>query len=144
VGNAFALSTFPQAGRRANSGDHFFGPEGPFVVVSPQASLAVKDGVGSVQVLPDLDFGLDEMGAQRALGDLQLEPVEGHAIVVADAAFFLNAQDLAEIDALDGDEGVARTIGAQTSNRPVGRTQPIRFDSLDQRRRQFDRRRSSA
>jgi hypothetical protein len=63
--------------------------------------LPLKDGTGSVLASPDLDFGLDEKGAQRAFGDLQLAPVEGHAIAVAGAAFFLNALYRTEIDTRD-------------------------------------------
>jgi hypothetical protein len=53
VGNAFALSTFPQARRRADLGDVFvlpagLLPEGPLLVVSAKTSLAVKDRMAAV------------------------------------------------------------------------------------------------
>ena len=73
--------------------------------------MAVKDGVSSVGILADLDARLDEMGAQRALGNLQPERLEPHAIVVADVSIFLNAQDLGQIDAGDRDESAAFLFG---------------------------------
>ena len=90
--NASALSTFPQARRRADLGDAFFFPEGPFLVVAAQTALAVKDGVASVGILAHFHPRLDEMGAQRAFRDLQLEPVERNAIVVADQGDLLKSQ----------------------------------------------------
>ena len=108
MGKAFALSTFPQARRRADLGGQFLIGEVSFLVVAPEASLAVKDGVGSVGILADLDASLDEMGAQRALGNLQPERLEPHAIVVADVSIFLNAQDLGQFDAGDPTSLVAQ------------------------------------
>jgi len=95
-------------------------PEGPFVVVAAQAPLAVKDGAGSVLVSADLDLGLDQMGTQWAFRDLQLEPIETHAILGADAALFLNAENLVEIDARDGDEGAAFLLGLLQQPRESG------------------------
>jgi hypothetical protein len=86
VGEALALSTFPQAGRRADLGGHFLRGEGSFLIVAPQASLALEDGVGPVGILADFDARLAEIGAQRALRNLQFQPFEAHAIVVADVA----------------------------------------------------------
>ena len=93
----FALSTFPQAGRRADlSGFSHFGDRS-FLIVAAEASLAVEDRVGSVVVLADLDPRLDEVWAQRARRDLQLQAVERHTIVIADLPFFLNAKNLAKV-----------------------------------------------
>ena len=78
----------------------------------------MKDRVGSVVVLADLDPRLDEVRAQRARRDLQLQSVERHAIVVADLALFLNAKDLAEIDAGDRDESAALLFGLM-AKRPL-------------------------
>ncbi|MBI1981410.1 MAG: hypothetical protein HYS63_07660 [Methylocystis sp.] len=44
----------------------------------------MEDGVGSVGIATHLHPRLDELGAQRAFRNLQLEPVERHAIVVAE------------------------------------------------------------
>ena len=85
------------------SGFSNFG-DGSSLIVAAEASLAVEDRVGTVVVMADLDPRLDEVRAQRARRDLQLQPVERHAIVVADLTFFLNAKDLAKIDAGDRDE----------------------------------------
>jgi hypothetical protein len=64
-----------------------------------------------------LDPGSDEMRAHRALRDLQLQRPVGDAIVVADLALLLNAQDLVEIDARNGREGRAF---ARRLNREAG------------------------
>ena len=83
MGKALALSTFPQAGRRADLSGLFLSGADPHFVVTSQASWPMKDRMGSVMVLPDLDVRLDEMRAQRAGGDLEFQPVERHAIIVA-------------------------------------------------------------
>jgi hypothetical protein len=67
----------------------------------------VKDGVRAVGVDIDLDPRPDEMRAHRTLRDLQFQRPVGEAIVLADLALLLNAQDLVEIDARDGGEGRA-------------------------------------
>ena len=107
----FALSTFPQAGRRADSSGFAVVCDRSFLIVAAEASPAVEDRVGSVVVLANLDPRLDEVCAQRARRDLQLQPVERHAIVIADLTFFLNAKDLAKIDPRDRDEGRAFLFG---------------------------------
>ena len=66
-----ALSTVPQAARRADSSGRFCIFRGFFDrfthgVIAPKAPLAVKKRVGSVVILADFDARLDEMGAQRA------------------------------------------------------------------------------
>lgn len=63
--------------------------------------------MGSIVVLADPDSRLDEVRAQRARWDLQLQSVERHAIVITGLTFFLNAKYLAKIDRGDGDEGRA-------------------------------------
>ena len=67
VVKALALSTFPQAGRRADSGGPFCllfcFLDRPFLVVAAKASLTVEDGVAFVLIMPDLDGRLDEMRA---------------------------------------------------------------------------------
>ena len=75
VGNAAALSTFPQWRRRAElSGALDWDVLEPAVlVVAADASWPVKDGVGAVRVDVDLDPRLDEMGSHRTFGDLQLK-----------------------------------------------------------------------
>ena len=64
--------------------------------------------MGAVGIDVDLDPRLDEVRPQRAFRDLQLERPVGHAIVVADLALLLHAQDLVEVDARDRGEGRAR------------------------------------
>ncbi len=80
----------------------------------------MEDRIGAVVVLTDLDSGLDEMRPQRAFGDLQFQPVEGDAIVVADLALFLEAEDLGEIDAGDRDESHAFLLGLDGETRIMG------------------------
>ena len=84
-------------------------PEPAFLVVAADASWPVKDGVGAVGIDVHLDPRLDEMGAHRAFGDLQFQRAVGDAIVVADLALLLDAQDLVEVDAGNGREGRALT-----------------------------------
>jgi hypothetical protein len=105
--NAAALSTFPQARRRANSSGAssvIDRSELSFVVVAADAARSVKEGVGAVGIDMDLDPRLDEVRAHRALRDLQLQGPVGDAIVVSDLALLLNSQDLVEIDACNRDE----------------------------------------
>src|SRR5690348_15171191 len=77
----------------------------------------MKDGVGTVGIEVDLDPRAHEMRPHRALRDLQFQRPVGDAIVVSDLALLLNAQDLAEIDALNRDEGRAGRSGL---NREAG------------------------
>ena len=109
-GQRGALSTFPQACRRADLGGVFrvIGlPERSFLVVAADAARSMKDGVGAVGVDVDLDPRLDEMGPHRAFRDLELQRAVGDAIVMADLALLLDAQDLVEVDAGNGGEGRA-------------------------------------
>ena len=70
----------------------------------------MEDGEGSVEVLADLDLGLDEVRAQRAGRDLQAVAMEGHGVVVADPAGLLDAEDLAQLGCVDRNEGAARLL----------------------------------
>ena len=90
------------------------------LIVAAEAARPVEDGVGAVGVAAHFDPGLDEMRPQRALRDLQFEPVERHAIVVADLTLFLNAQNLGQIDAGNGDEGRAFLARADAKAGIVG------------------------
>jgi hypothetical protein len=94
--------------RRADlSGADFCGPA--FLVVATDASGSVKDGVRAIgiDVDVDLDPRLDEMRPHRAFGNLPFQRPIGDAIVVADLALLLDAQNLVEIDARDRREGRA-------------------------------------
>src|ERR1700679_1528511 len=77
------------------------------LVVASDAAGPMEEGVGAVGINVDLDPRLDEMRAHWAFGDLELERPVGDAIVLADLALLLDAQDLAEIDARDRREGRA-------------------------------------
>jgi hypothetical protein len=77
------------------------------LVVAADASGSVEEGVGAVGIDVDLDPRLDEMGPHRAFGDLQFQGSVGDAIVMADLALLLDAQDFVEIDARNGREGRA-------------------------------------
>ena len=77
------------------------------LVVASDAPRPVEDGVGAVGIDVDLDPRLDEMRAHWAFGDLELERPVGDAIVLADLALLLDAQDLVQIDARNGREGRA-------------------------------------
>ena len=72
------------------------------LVVASDAPRPVEDGVGAVGIDVDLDPRLDEMRAHWAFWDLELERPVGDAIVLADLALLLDAQDLVEIDARNG------------------------------------------
>ena len=62
----------------------------------------------AVGIEVDFDPRLDEMRAHRAFRDLQFQPPERHAVVVADLALLLDAEDVVEIDPGDRGEGGAR------------------------------------
>jgi hypothetical protein len=94
---------------------------GAFPVVAAETARTMKDRVRSVMVLPDLDSRLDEVRAQRAFEDLEFQPVERHAIIVADLAVFLNAENLAKIDARDCNESDAILFGRNRETRIVSR-----------------------
>jgi hypothetical protein len=79
----------------------------PFSSWRPDASWPVKEGVRAVGIDVRLDPRLDEVLARWAFGDLQFQRPVGDAIVLADLALLLDAQDLVEIDAGDGREGRA-------------------------------------
>ena len=76
--------------------------------------------MASVGIVADLDGRLDEMSPQRTFRDLELQSVERHAIVVADLAFVLRAQDLGQIDARDGDESASLLFGLNGEAGVVG------------------------
>ena len=82
-------------------------PEPSFLVVAADASGPMEEGVRAVGIDVHLDPRLDEVRPHRAFGDLQFQCPVGDAIVVADLALLLNAQDLVEIDAGNGGEGRA-------------------------------------
>ena len=71
----------------------------------------MKDGVRAVRIKVDFDPRLDEVRPHRAFRDLQFERPKRHAVVVADLALLLHAQDLVEIDAGNGREGSAFACG---------------------------------
>ena len=75
--------------------------EPAFVVIAADAAGPVEEGVRAVGIDMHLDPRAHEMRAHRALGDLQFQGPVGDAIVVADLALLLDAQDLVEIDARD-------------------------------------------
>jgi hypothetical protein len=77
------------------------------LVVTADAAGPVEEGVRAVGIDVHLDPRAHEMRAHRALGDLQLQGPVGDAIVLADLALLLDAQDLVEIDPGDGREGRA-------------------------------------
>ena len=109
MGNAAGLSTVPQARRRAElSGALDWDVLEPaFLIVASDAAGTMEEGVRAVRVDVDLDPRAHEMGPHRAFGDLELEGTVGDAIVGADLALLLDAQDLVEIDAWNGREGRA-------------------------------------
>ena len=63
--------------------------------VPGEAARAVEDGELAVGIVVDAHLGPDEVGPQRALGQLQHQAVVAQGVVVADGALFLDAQDLA-------------------------------------------------
>jgi hypothetical protein len=93
--------------RRADLSGVFRISDRSFLVVAADAARAVKGGVRAVGIDVNFDPRLDEVGAHRAFGDLQLERPVGDAIVLADLPLLLDAQDLVEVDAGDRREGRA-------------------------------------
>jgi hypothetical protein len=88
-------------------------------VVAADASGPVEEGVGAVEIDVDLDPRRDEMRPHRAFRNLQFQRAVGHAIVVADLALLLHAQDLVEVDAGNGREGRA-FAGRLRKKAPIG------------------------
>jgi hypothetical protein len=86
-------------GRRADLSGAFCIFDRSLVVVAADAARPMEEGVRAVGVDVDLDPRPDEMRPHRALRDLELERPVGDAIVMADLALLLDAQDLVEIDA---------------------------------------------
>ena len=86
-------------GRRADLSGAFCIFDRSVLVVAADAARPVEHGVGAVGVDVDLDPRLDEMGPHRAFRDLELQRAVGDAIVMADLALLLDAQDLVEVDA---------------------------------------------
>src|SRR5438034_7618115 len=79
------------AGRQAVSG----GPAGlieelAVAGIAGEAARAMEDGQGFIGIVMDAHRGLDEVGPQRALRQLQGEAVVAHGVVVADDALFLD------------------------------------------------------
>jgi len=72
--------------RRADLSGVFRISDRSVLVMSAEAAGSVEAGVGAVGVDVDLDPRLDEVGPQRAFGDLQFQRPVGHAIVVHDLA----------------------------------------------------------
>jgi hypothetical protein len=85
--------------RRADLSGAFRISDRSFLVVAADVSWSVEEGVGAVGIEVDLDARLEEMWAHRTFADLEFKRPVGHAIVVADLALLLEAQDLVEIDA---------------------------------------------
>src|SRR5580698_8412228 len=83
--------------RRADLSGVFRISDHSVLVISADAAGSVEECVGAVGVDVDLDPRLDEMGPHRAFGDLQFQRSVGHAIVLADLALLLAAQDLVEV-----------------------------------------------
>ena len=110
VGKPEACPCRPQARRQADLGDVFRISDRSVFVVAADAARPVEDGVRAVGVDVDLDPRPDEMGAHRALRDLELERPVGDAIVMADLALLLDAQDLVEVDAGNRRERRALTL----------------------------------
>ncbi len=88
------------------------------LVVASDAARAMKHGVRAVGVDVDPHLRPDEMSPHRALRDLQFQLPVGNAVVVADLALLLDAQDLVEIDAGIGVKADPSQVAA-TANRAL-------------------------
>ena len=78
------------------------------LVVAADAARSVEEGVRAVGIDVDLDPGAHKVGPHRPPDRSPgVQRPVGDAIVVSDLPLLLNAQDLAQIDALDWDEGRA-------------------------------------
>jgi hypothetical protein len=90
----------------------------------------MENGDAAVMVLTDFDPCLDEMRPQRAGWNLKFQPVERYAIVIANLALFLNAEDLLEIDAGDGHKRAAFLLRLDGKPRIVSRIYTSRRNML--------------
>src|ERR1700722_15773761 len=93
--------------RRAELSGVFRISDRSVLVVAADAAGSVEEGVRAVGIDVDLDPRLDEMRAHWAFWGLQFQRAVGDAIVLADLALLLDAQDLVEVDARDRGEGRA-------------------------------------
>jgi len=71
----------------------------------------MEDGQGFIGIVMDAHRGLDEVGPQRALRQLQGEAVVAHGVVVADDALFLDAEAVAPDAAGSGTKAEPGWVG---------------------------------
>lgn len=71
----------------------------------------MENSEAAVGILMHLHRRLHEVRTQRAFRELELAVQERYAVVIADDTFFLNAQDLRQIQFRHRDEGAALLLG---------------------------------
>lgn len=110
-----ARSRFVRRRSGVSVGDFLVRPRGPFPGADlpreraprGEATPAMENSEPTVGILMYLHRRLDEVRTQRALRDLELAIEERYESVIADHAFFLNAQHLRQIQPRHRDEGTA-------------------------------------
>src|SRR5690606_27088624 len=118
-GERGALSTSPPGGRRAGLSGRsaVLADAGAVGAIACETARAVEDGEAGIGVLVHAHGGLDEVIAVRLLRDLEAESAIAHAVVVADHALGLQAEDLGEV-AGEGHERAA-WLGGGDGEAPV-------------------------
>ena len=93
VGNALALSTYPQAGRPSGLSSPFNGflDDAAIGLVASETLRPMENGVCAVAILMHANLGSDEVRTKPAGWDLQPQPLESHGVVIADNTLLLNA-----------------------------------------------------
>ena len=86
-------------------------------IIGRQLPGSVKNRQGTVLIAMHMHFGFDVMSSVPVIGNLQRKVFETHAIVFADGAFELLAQDVGQTSAQERHE--CRTV----FQRPVARIQ---------------------
>jgi hypothetical protein len=82
------------------------GVPGPtLAVVAPQTASAVPDRILAIEVATDEHPQARAAAAAGLLGDLQSHAAEADDVVAVHAPFFLHAEDLVEVHAVERDEG---------------------------------------
>src|SRR4029077_4663426 len=91
---------------RVHSMSRSGGLPGPtLAVVAPQTASAVPDRILAIEVATDEHPQARAAAAAGLLGDLQGHAAEGDGVVAATDPFFLHAEDLVEVHAVERDEG---------------------------------------
>src|SRR5215475_5763727 len=94
-------------------------------IKAPEAARAVPDRVMAVEMAPD-EHAQARTGAPAGLlGELQGEALARHDVVAADDAFFLDTENLVQIDSAEGHEGRGGISGGAAELEVEGGDEPL-------------------